>query len=95
MEQIPKLFNVPCLINMAPRTPSVPAETLERMGYAVAIYPAVCLAATIRANMEALEQMKQAGRPADFGDFLAAFMQFNQFLGVPEYNELEQKYKAQ
>ncbi|GAB4331090.1 MAG: oxaloacetate decarboxylase [Candidatus Abyssubacteria bacterium] len=95
MEKIPRMFDVPCLINMAPRTPAVPAEILQRMGYAIAIYPAVCLAATIRANMETLEQMKQTGQPADFGDFLAAFMQFNQFLGVPEYNALEQKYKLQ
>jgi len=30
-----------------------------------------------------------------FHDFLAAFMQFNQFIGVPEYNELERKYRAE
>ncbi len=95
MEQIPKLFAVPCLINMAPRTPSLPGEQLEKMGYAIAIYPALCLAATIRANLDSLRQLKGAGQPADFGDFLEAFMEFNQFIGVPKYNELEQKYRAQ
>ncbi|RJP22553.1 MAG: carboxyvinyl-carboxyphosphonate phosphorylmutase [Candidatus Abyssobacteria bacterium SURF_5] len=94
MELIPKLFPVPCLINMAPRTPALPVERLEEMGFAVAIFPAVCLAATIQANIDALKQLKEIGRPAAFGDILAAFMQFNQFIGVPRYSELEEKYKA-
>ncbi len=95
MEKIPKIFKSPCLINMAPRTPSVPVQRLEAMGYAVAIFPAICLAATIRANMDYLGQLKETGSPPDFGDFLASFMQFNQFIGVPEYNELEQKYRQE
>jgi 2-methylisocitrate lyase-like PEP mutase family enzyme len=54
MEEIPGLFKAPCLINMAPRTPSLPAERLEKMGYAIAIFPAICLAAS------------EHGRPEDF-----------------------------
>ncbi|RJP68024.1 MAG: carboxyvinyl-carboxyphosphonate phosphorylmutase [Candidatus Abyssobacteria bacterium SURF_17] len=95
MEQIPKLFDVPCLINMAPRTPSLPVETLEKMGFAIAIYPAACLAATIRANLDSLRHLKETGQTQDFGDFLSAFMEFNQFIGVPGYNELEEKFKSQ
>ncbi len=94
MEQIPKLFNVPCLINMAPRTPSLPAAQLEKMGFAIAIFPAVCLAATIQANMDVLGELKETGQPRQFADFLAAFMQFNQFIGATAYDELEQKYRS-
>jgi 2-methylisocitrate lyase-like PEP mutase family enzyme len=92
MERIPKLFSVPCLINIAPRTPLLTTERLEQMGYAIAIYPGICLAATIRANLQELKRLKETGRPPDFGDFLASFMEFNQFIGVPRYNEIEQKY---
>jgi 2-methylisocitrate lyase-like PEP mutase family enzyme len=92
MEQIPKIFSIPCLINMAPRTPTVPVKRLNQMGYAIALFPAVCLAATIRANLDALQRLKENGEPIDFGDFLSAFMQFNEFIGVPRYSELEQKY---
>jgi len=95
MGKIPKIFKSPCLINMAPRTPSLPVERLETMGYAIAIFPAICLAATIRANMDYLNEFRKTGCPPDLGDFLAAFMQFNQFIGVPEYNELEQKYRPE
>ena len=94
MEQIPKLFDVPCLINIAPRTPVLPFETLDQMGYAIAIFPGVCLAATIRANLDSLKELKETGRPADFGDFLAAFMEFNQFIGVRKYTDLEEKYRS-
>jgi 2-methylisocitrate lyase-like PEP mutase family enzyme len=92
MERIPKLFEVPCLINIAPRTPLLSVERLEQMGYAIAIYPGICLAATIRANLEELRRMKESGKPPDFGDFLASFLEFNQFIGVSHYNEIEQKY---
>ena len=92
MEKVPKLVSTPCLINIAPRTPLVPVKRLEQMGYAIAIYPGLCLAATIRANLDVLRVLQESGQPPDFGDFLASFMEFNQFIGVPEYNEIEQKY---
>jgi 2-methylisocitrate lyase-like PEP mutase family enzyme len=92
MERIPKLFAVPCLINIAPRTPLLSVERLEQMGYAIAIYPGICLAATIRANFEELRRMKENGKPPDFGDFLTSFLEFNQFIGMSQYNEIEQKY---
>ena len=95
MERIPRLMNAPCLINLGPRTPSLPVQKLEEMGYAITIYPALCLAATIRANMDSLGKFRETGHPPDFGDFLAAFIQFNQFIGVPRYNELEQKYTSE
>ena len=94
MEQIPKLFAVPCLINIAPRTPLLSIDKLEEMGYAIAIFPGICLASTIKANLESLRQLKETGQARDFGDFIASFMEFNQFIGVPEYNELEEKYRA-
>lgn len=94
MEEIPKLFDVPCLINIAPRTPVLPMKELEEMGYAIAIYPGICLMASIQATLDSLRQFRETGRPADFGDFLASFMEFNQFIGLPEYNELGDKYRS-
>jgi 2-methylisocitrate lyase-like PEP mutase family enzyme len=94
MEQIPRLFKSPCLLNVAPRTPLLPMKRLEEMGYAIAIYPGICLAATVQANLESLRNLKESGQPQDFSDFLASFMEFNQFIGVPRYNELEDKYRA-
>jgi 2-methylisocitrate lyase-like PEP mutase family enzyme len=92
MQQIPKLFDVPCLLNIAPRTPVLPVSELEEMGYAIAIFPGLCLATTLRANMESLQEFKESGRVPEFGDFIGSFMQFNEFIGVPKYNELEERY---
>ena len=67
MERVPKLFDVPCLINMAPRTPGRPVAELEEMGYAIAIYPGICLLATVNANLETLKEFKETGSGRDLG----------------------------
>ncbi len=94
MERVPTLFEAPCLINMAPRTPNCPVEELERMGYAIAIYPGICLLATVNANMEALKDFKETGRSPDLGGLLPAFLEFNEFLGTARYDELENRYRV-
>ena len=94
MEQIPRTFDVPCLINMAPRTPALSAERLQAMGYAVAIYPGLCLGATIRANMETLRAFKETGTLPSVRDALGAFQRFNDFLDVAAYADLDQRYET-
>ena len=93
MERVPKLFDAPCLINMAPRTPDRPVAELEQMGYAVAIYPGICLLATVSANLDALKEFKETGRGRDLGELLPAFLEFNEFLGTSRYAELEERYR--
>jgi len=93
MERVPKLFDAPCLINMAPRTPDRPVAELEKMGYAVAIYPGICLLATVNANLGALKEFKETGRGRDLGELLPAFLEFNEFLGTSRYAELEERYR--
>jgi 2-methylisocitrate lyase-like PEP mutase family enzyme len=94
MERIPREVTAPCLINMAPRTPALSVQRLGSLGYAIAIFPGVCLVATIEANLEALRTFKQSGQPKQLTDSLEAFMEFNQFLGASQYAELEQRYRA-
>jgi 2-methylisocitrate lyase-like PEP mutase family enzyme len=94
MERVPKLFDAPCLINMAPRTPNRPVEELEKMGYAIAIYPGICLLATVKANVEALKEFRETGCGPDLGELLPAFLEFNEFLGTARYDELETRYKV-
>ena len=94
MEGVPKLFDAPCLINMAPRTPNRRVEELEKMGYAIAIYPGICLLATVKANVEALKEFRETGCGPDLGELLPAFLEFNEFLGAARYDELETRYKV-
>jgi len=93
VKNIPKLFNKkPLLINLSPRTPNFSAIELKEMGYSIAIYPGVCLAATILACREDVRLLKETGQPKEFKDVLQSFAELNEFLGVPYYNELEKKY---
>lgn len=93
MRKIPKLFNKkPLLINMGPRTPNLPVEELKEMGYAIAIYPGVCLAAAILACREDVRHLKETGQQREFKEVLQSFAELNEFLGVPYYNELEKKF---
>jgi 2-methylisocitrate lyase-like PEP mutase family enzyme len=95
MRKIPKLFNKkPLLINMGPRTPNLPVNELEEMGYSIAIYPGVCLAATILACRDDIRLLKESGRQRDFKDVIESFAELNEFLGVPYYSELEKKYES-
>ncbi len=95
VEKIPKaLTERPLLLNLAPRTPNFSVEEIKSMGYAVVIYPGVCLAAAITGCIEELKRIKDTGRQRDFSDFISSFVELNNFLGVPYYQELEQKYKV-
>ena len=93
LKKIPKLFNKkPLLINMSPRTPNLPVEELKEMGYAIAIFPGVCLAAAILACREDIRLLKETGRQREFKEVLQSFAELNEFLGVPYYNEIEKKF---
>jgi 2-methylisocitrate lyase-like PEP mutase family enzyme len=93
LKKIPKLFNKkPLLVNMGPRTPNLPAEDLKAMGYSIAIYPGICLAAAILACREDVRLLKETGRQREFKEVLQSFAELNEFLGVPYYNELEKKF---
>lgn len=95
VEKIPKsLTEKPLLLNLAPRTPNFSAEEIKRMGYAVVIYPGICLAAAITGFIDELKRIKETGKQRDFSDFISSFVELNNFLGVPYYQELEQKYRV-
>ncbi len=94
LAQIPRLLApIPTLLNMGPRTPNISFDEIKSMGYAVTIYPGLCLAAIITSCMDELKRLKETGRQRELTDVLQAFLDLNNFLGAGYYNELEQRYK--
>lgn len=92
--EIPKrLSHKPLLLNLAPRTPNFSVQEIKDMGYAVAIYPGVCIAGAITGCIEEIKRLKETGKQRNFEDFLQSFIEMNNFLGVQYYADLEQKYK--
>ncbi len=95
VEKVPKLVTErPLLLNLGPRTPNFSADEIRNFGYAVVIYPGVCLAAAITGCIEEVKRIKDTGKQRDFADWIQSFMELNAFLGVPHYQELEQRYKS-
>jgi 2-methylisocitrate lyase-like PEP mutase family enzyme len=86
IKKIPKLIgNAPLLINLSPRTPRVSMEDLKDFGYSIAIYPGLCLAASILACIDDLEILKNEGKQRDFSDIIQSFSKLNDFLGLKDY----------
>ncbi|MBD3229567.1 MAG: carboxyvinyl-carboxyphosphonate phosphorylmutase [Candidatus Lokiarchaeota archaeon] len=95
IKKIPRLINdAPLLINLSPRTPRISKEDLKSFGYSIAIYPGLCLAASILACIEDLELLKKEGKQRDFSDIIQSFSQLNDFLGLKNYLDLEEKYSS-
>jgi 2-methylisocitrate lyase-like PEP mutase family enzyme len=94
VEKIPKLLtSKPLLLNLAPRTPNFSLQELKDMGYAIAIYPGVCIAGAITGCIEEIRRLKETGKQRNFEDFLKSFIEMNNFLGLQYYTDLEHKYK--
>jgi len=95
LEKIPRLLSPsPVLLNLAPRTPNLSVDQIRSMGFAIAIYPGVCLAAAIAGCTEEVKRIRETGKQREFADWLQAFLDLNNFLGAEYYNGLEQKYKS-
>ena len=81
---------------MGPLTPLLSVEEIIKIGYAIAIFPAVCIGPAMLAIQEGLKKFKETGTSPlkDPDQMLHVFGTFNKFMGVPYYNELEEKYKS-
>lgn len=97
IEAVPRRFgSLPCMINLGPLTPPLPVSELRALGYAIAIYPSLCIGPAVLATQDALERFKETGTPlfAPPEKLMQLWTSFNEFLGVARYNETEQKYRS-
>lgn len=93
IERVAKEIDAPLLINMAigGKTPFVPISKLEKMGFNLAIFPAVTMKSAIVAIRETLSQIKTNPDQRPGGDELT-FEDMKNIVGFPEYYEMEAKY---
>jgi 2-methylisocitrate lyase-like PEP mutase family enzyme len=95
MRRIPKLLpDKPHLVNLAPRTPNLSISELKDMGYSIAVFPGICLAACVNACIEELRRLAESGRQRDFTDWIQSFTELNDFLKVPYYLEIDARYRS-
>ena len=97
LEEIPRaLPNVPLLVNVfkVGKTPMLPVERLQKMGYRIAIYPSETQRAAIHAMRQALGLLKRDGTTEKMDDALTTFKERDKVVGLDEWQQLEKQYLA-
>jgi methylisocitrate lyase len=94
MRRINREVDAPSLANNVEggKTPFLPAKELEAIGYNLVIYPASATYAAAKAMTGLMEELKNTGTTAGFGDRMWQFREFNKFIGLEELRQLEQRY---
>jgi 2-methylisocitrate lyase-like PEP mutase family enzyme len=90
------LADVPLLFNYAEggKTPAVGYDVLRGLGFSVVIFPLSALLAATAAIRALLAQIKTDGTPVNALSSLVGFADFLEFIGMPEVDELEQRFAA-
>lgn len=94
LEAIAQAFpDVPLVANVIEggKTPQLSASQLQQMGFKVVFFAVSALLAATQVMRACFEGLQERGTTADF-DNMIGFGEFKQFIGIPEYQELEEKY---
>ena len=94
MEKIGRQINAPLVANMIEggTTPLSSAETLNKMGFTVILYPLSVLYASTLATMSILEELKESGTTSKSKHKVLSFDQFNDLVELPKFRKMEKRY---
>ena len=93
IRQVAREIKAPLLANMVigGKTPAVPVSELERMGFKMVIFPAVCMAAAVPAMEKSLAYLKEHGTDWQPGPVLAPMDIFRR-VGFDWWHGIEEKF---
>jgi 2-methylisocitrate lyase-like PEP mutase family enzyme len=94
MQRIGRTFDVPLVANMVEggRTPILDAAALQKIGYRLAIFPALGFLAAAAAMQDAFDGLKARGSSAGLGTKLYPFPQFSELMGFDWVSAFDKKY---
>jgi len=95
LAEIPRqLPDIPLLVNVfkGGKTPMLPVERLERMGYRIAIYPSETQRAGIYAMRQTLALLKREGTTESMDEILTTFKERDKIVGLDDWQDLERRY---
>ncbi|MEO2201976.1 MAG: isocitrate lyase/PEP mutase family protein, partial [Nitrosopumilus sp.] len=94
MKKIGKEINAPLVANMIEggATPLSSAETLNKIGFKIILYPLSVLYANTFATMNILKELKKSGNTTKYKQKLVNFDQFNDLVELPKFRKMEKKY---
>ena len=97
LAEIPRrISNVPLLVNVfkGGKTPMLPMQRLQEMGYRIAIYPSETQRAAIHAMRRALETLSREGTTESIDDSLTTFKERDRVVGLDDWQKIEREYLA-
>ena len=97
LAEIPRRVpNIPLLVNVfkGGKTPMLPMERLEKMGYRIAIYPSETQRAAIHAMRTALSTLKREGTTESIDASLTTFKDRDKVVGLDDWNKIEREFMA-
>ena len=95
MKKIGKEIKAPLVANMIEggATPMNSAETLNKIGFNIVLYPLSVLFANTFATMNILQELKNSGTTSKYKQKVVNFDQFNNLVELDKYKKMETKYK--
>lgn len=97
LAEIPRAIpDIPLLVNVfkGGKTPMLPVDELQRLGYRIAIYPSETQRAGIYAMRMALGLLKREGTTEAMDAALTTFNERDRLVGLDEWQEIERRYMA-
>ena len=97
LAEIPRrLPGIPLLVNVfkGGKTPMLPMERLQAMGYRIAIYPSETQRAAIHAIRTALSTLKREGTTESIDAALTTFKERDRVVGLDDWQKIERDYLA-
>lgn len=94
MRMIGEKVQAPVMINLVEggKTPYLPKEELQKMGFSIVCYPGVCTLSVIHTLQMILAELKAAGDTQKYKDLIGALKDHNALVNDAYYRELERKY---
>jgi 2-methylisocitrate lyase-like PEP mutase family enzyme len=94
MRRFCRAIRAPCMANMVPggKTPILPPDRLQEIGYKLALYPVLLLSSAIaamQASLAALRPGSTAPQPPSI-----SFAELQRLVGFPDYWDREARYQA-
>jgi 2-methylisocitrate lyase-like PEP mutase family enzyme len=97
LAEIPRrIADIPLLVNVfkGGKTPMLPVERLEKMGYRIAIYPSETQRAGIHAMRNALGTLKREGTTESIDASLTTFKERDRVVDLDGWQKIERDYLA-
>jgi len=94
LSRIANEIDAPLVANMIEEgvTPTLSAQQLFKMGYTVALFPLSALYASTYAILKVFSELKKTGTTDQGRGIMVTFNEFNKFVDLQKYMELEKRY---